>query len=387
MANTLSRLTELAIPNMLFLGAGASKAFGIGDLADVTVTATNIIRNRGFGGLLDHIYDTLIQDPNQGHYKSETDVDIEVILSVLDLITAPESNPAAVGVSTHYIYTLAQLTGSTYQGTVPTRDEYRMIRTDVEKNIADSCNQCNFHLANQLYSRLFSLDSSLVTTSLVNALNEHPRELLFKHIVTTNYDLVLERYDLNGVQPPKHCMRRAFTRGGYEWNEPYLDVDNSEYKLDNIQYLKLHGSTDWWIRSRDNKIVARESPISLLGESYLGRQMIYPAYDKHVSEEPYSYLFNYFRKILNSQDVYIVVGFSFRDPSINNAFRDVLLRRPESRMIIVNRTPNNIRNNISNFPHDKIDVIAKSFEDDELIDELRETLMRPPSGGDTGAQG
>ena len=117
-----------------------------------------------------------------------------------------------------------------------------------------------------------------------------------------------------------------------------------------IQYLKLHGSIDWWIHSRDNKIVMREHPTSLMGETYARRQMIYPVYDKHVSEDPYAALYNYFRGILRHHDMYIVIGYSFRDPSINNAFRDLLNSRPESRMIIVNNDPNAITSRIQNFP-------------------------------------
>ncbi len=364
---------------LLFLGAGASKAFGIGDLSDLTTITTQIIRDMGYGDLLAHIYDTLIGNPNDRRFENENDIDIEVILSILDLLTAPELIPAQIGISTHYIYTLAHRTGTTYSKPTPSRDEYNNIRTAVEEKTVESCNSYNFRLANEYYSRLFTLESS-ITPTYVNALNEHPRGLLFKHIVTTNYDLVLERYDLNRVAPPKHSLQRALTTGDYIWNEPYLDLDDSDYDLSKIQDLKLHGSIDWWIRSRDNKVVARESPTSLVGETYLRRQMIYPVYDKHVSEDPSSYLFNYFRKMLNYHDVYVVIGFSFRDSSINNAFRNALNRRSEARMVIVNRTPQNIRNNIMDFPNDKLDVISRPFGNNELLEELCETLNRPPRG-------
>jgi hypothetical protein len=48
-------------------------------------------------------------------------------------------------------------------------------------------------------------------------------------------------------------------------------------------------------------------------------------------------LYQYFRKMLFREDILIVIGFSFRDPSINNAFADWLSTRPSSRLIIVAR--------------------------------------------------
>ena len=129
---------------------------------------------------------------------------------------------------------------------------------------------------------MFTLEGSATPTYL-NARNETPRILLFKHVVTTNYDLVLERYNKDRINPSKHFLRRGLTRGGYCWDEPYLNLDDAEFDLSKIEYLKLHGSIDWWVRLRDNNVVSRESPISLFGETYLKRQMIYPVYDKHIS--------------------------------------------------------------------------------------------------------
>jgi hypothetical protein len=52
--------------------------------------------------------------------------------------------------------------------------------------------------------------------------------------------------------------------------------------------------------------------------------MVYPIYEKYISKDPFFSLHSYFRKMLYYQDVYIVIGYSFRDPSINNAFAEML---------------------------------------------------------------
>jgi SIR2-like domain len=150
--------------------------------------------------------------------------------------------------------------------------------------------------------------------------------------------------------------------------------------IDDIVYLKLHGSIDWWIRNNDMKIVPREHPFSLMGEAYDKRLMIYPVYDKKVSRQPFASLYNYFRALLQIHDVYIIVGYSFRDQSINDAFIDSLLKNEGSRIVIINRRPDRIMNKIQDFPHNKIDVIKIPFGEDALISELDRVLRREPAG-------
>jgi hypothetical protein len=45
---------------MLFLGAGASHAFGIGQLQDFTIRVNSIFADQGYSELLDHIHQTLV---------------------------------------------------------------------------------------------------------------------------------------------------------------------------------------------------------------------------------------------------------------------------------------------------------------------------------------
>ena len=111
----------------------------------------------------------------------------------------------------------------------------------------------------------------------------------------------------------------------------------------NSEYIKLHGSIDWWLNEQGMIVrsLDRVNPFEVLTD----RSMIYPIYEKFVSKDPFFALYQYFRKILFREDILIVIGFSFRDPSINNAFADWLSTRPSSRLIIVARQEkqNNIR--------------------------------------------
>jgi hypothetical protein len=134
-------------------------------------------------------------------------------------------------------------------------------------------------------------------------------------------------------------------------------------------------SIDWWIRSSDKRIVQREHPMSLRGERYPGQLMVYPVYEKHISEDAYFALHYYFRHLLHINNVYLVVGFSFRDPSINNAFRDALTNKPASRMIIVNSNRKVIENRVNEmFPKNKIEFVEDRFGSSNLSSILKEHL-------------
>jgi SIR2-like protein len=87
----------------------------------------------------------------------------------------------------------------------------------------------------------------------------------------------------------------------------------------NPNYIKLHGSIDWWLDDSQrvvNSLVGPENPFVVLTE----RTIIYPIYEKHITRDPFFTLYEYFRRTLFREDIVIVIGYSFRDLTINNAF-------------------------------------------------------------------
>lgn len=194
---------------------------------------------------------------------------------------------------------------STYNDDLPRQQELDEIRQSIEEVIIDSCMNCDFDRAIEYYDHLFRFESS-ISLDYVNAIERRGHIGLFKHTVTTNYDLILERFDKDydrrfkddRTVPAKHFLGRGFTYGNYRWNEPYLDLTklNLERDPDSIVYLKLHGSIDWWIRNSDQHVVPRECNHSLNGETYDKRLMVFPAYDKKTTRDPFSTLHNIFRR-------------------------------------------------------------------------------------------
>lgn len=366
--------------NMLFLGAGASNAFGVGDLTDWTRKVNDKLTEKGYSHITRHIVETLSNANNRMNARSrffadDEEIDLEVIMSVMDFLLDRNTILQHLGPVAIYLNELRNLSKNP-DFTQLTKKDILTIRNTIENTIVQSCNNYDFEAAKAYYHNLFESLNEL-TITYINASGINPRTQLLNHVATTNYDLILERYDTSITFPARHFFRRGFSRGGYNWNEPYLDLDANDAQ---VEYLKLHGSIDWWFRTRDSKIVPRECTKSLMGERYRTRSMVYPIYEKHVTLEPYASLYSRFRQWISNDEVYIVIGYSFRDPSINNAFGDALTRRNESRLVLINRSPDRIMNRILNFPTDRIDIIRTEFGHEGLIEELRNVLRSIPEG-------
>jgi hypothetical protein len=77
---------------MLFLGAGASKPFGIGDLSDLTKGVYRILKNDGYLEFLENINNTFqVNKDYSTYFLNNESVDMEVLLSVLDFLACSYS--------------------------------------------------------------------------------------------------------------------------------------------------------------------------------------------------------------------------------------------------------------------------------------------------------
>jgi hypothetical protein len=146
-------------------------------------------------------------------------------------------------------------------------------------------------------------------------------------VTTLNYDLVLELYSTDSVGENRlSTILNFFGQRGFNNNNPLMleltkILNQQLHPNERIEYLKLHGSIDWWL-GEDNNIYhdfTGQNPLIRLRE----RMMIYPIYEKYISKEPFFTLYQYFRSLL-FEDIVIIIGYSFADISINNAFIDWL---------------------------------------------------------------
>lgn len=236
----------------------------------------------GYGDLLHSIHEALI---NASTFGSRDEIDMEVILSVLDYRSHPESILEKVGPAGVLLKSQLDSIKAAEESNRIGDKECERIRKRIELLIVEPCSRCNFEKTLLYYSKLFRLDNNHFTES-VDSEGNSVIEQISKHVATTNYDLILERYDHYNIEPERQFLKRGFKRVPrlYEWDEVILNTQNLQNE---VTYLKLHGSINWCLRKRDNNIVPREYSESLYGEEYLRRVMIYPIYGKTMSRKPF----------------------------------------------------------------------------------------------------
>ena len=74
---------------MLFLGAGASKAVGIGDLRDLTDKVDRKLKDEGYETILRNIEDILTKANKRNRFFKSGELDIEAKFSVLNALPNP----------------------------------------------------------------------------------------------------------------------------------------------------------------------------------------------------------------------------------------------------------------------------------------------------------
>jgi hypothetical protein len=159
------------------------------------------------------------------------------------------------------------------------------------------------------------------------------------HLFTTNYDSVVEE----GLSGSRYVCRDGFTdlRPSQPaiWRPTILDAPIfrllPEQRFVNI--YKLHGSLRWRLDKQGAQIVRVETEEKTgersrrFGENVL----LYPASKLPPISEPFGTLYSYFVKKLFSTHGCIVIGFSFRDPYINTVFVDYLRSSKQNLICII----------------------------------------------------
>jgi len=158
-------------------------------------------------------------------------------------------------------------------------------------------------------------------------------------IFTTNYDLILEYYWCEIVQ--------AGLDTNFEWNDSRRMMIISPEKIfserrDKIKLFKLHGSVNWQIEGRTKDVIeTSEKGGSLMGRKYVGELMLYPIAEKQLYLEPFISMLARLNRELQRKNIWIVVGYSFNDPVIEEIFlkhcsekKHLILVHPEAKLIV-----------------------------------------------------
>jgi len=306
---------------MIFLGAGASKVFGLKTLQDMTNLLVENMRVRGHGETVDKILGAL--------REFGLTPDFENIYTTLEALQDPKEGIRKSGAFTAYV---ASQVGF---GNIKEHPEYGALLADFRNLIYDECSiqRGEIERKRSIFDRLFQVvlgrDETRVLTSKTGVIETRAVNI-GNTIVTTNYDVAVELYHRlidTEIGDGFKATRKEYTK----------ELDFQEYgRLPTSRWLiKLHGSI-WQFRQGDRVIQTIADPQSLPLEVSVGEQMmIYPVGEKPILQEPYYSFYSIFKE--QPWNVLIVIGYSFRDEPVNIAILEKLKFKssPRPKLIVV----------------------------------------------------
>ncbi len=176
-----------------------------------------------------------------------------------------------------------------------------------------------------------SLDPFLATLASIldvqNAQTGYMETFLRKHcdsvecIATLNYDQL--------VEASLEKIGRKVDLGLTHWNEKRF----VRFRGQSPKLIKLHGSTDWFIRNEDEIVFPGDVTPSVSPKL---RAMIFGGQsDKLVPNGPFLHLRHQFHRFLQGSSYLLVIGYSFRDLHLNALIRSWIATRQNGKIIIV----------------------------------------------------
>ena len=301
---------------VVFTGAGISAPLGL-----PTTDKFNIGFNTQFMNLLSSY---LVQNKN----------DIEAILSTVEEFID-------FGFIEKVCTTLTQ---NTQYGSSTNRPTYRDYYTQakeslkqIKKEVYAKLSKFNDKSALTLYKTLFE---SIVKSYDTNQIS----------YITTNYDLTfdktIESYHrkFSFIQNIEEIFEDYFHRP--KLGSPYYRYKEIDTGKPYFEYIKLHGSLDW---HKDGGI-CKKSGTTTTPDDPDNMFIIYPGEKLIPDEEPFASMHHMTFKRMLEADIVIVIGFAFRDRTINYIFSNLFQNNTKAKIHIVNPLEIKQYPNDSKFP-------------------------------------
>jgi len=353
--------------DVIFLGAGASKPFGIPTMIEFPNKIEKLLSGEQ-QELFRHIR----------HVLQENGVieDLETIFTVLNEY---RSAGELTKLSPNVLYRYYEEIRKSVNHTKRLERDIESLREQVQQIIRKMCTLKEPDINDKIYETYENFFQSLKdyygfsdTAPLLHIYNFD--------IFTTNYDT---------------CIEIFFDRARFEKDDDNILLDDGvssdrrhwspyNYGDRRNKLFKLHGSIDLQITDRGFIKYFGELP-KVLRERRKGDLMIFPVRGKYVYEYPFFEMFIELRKALLQASKVIIVGFSFRDEAIRDIFRSVILRRENLyrkktgrilRLILIDPMATKVKNKELRSISDKVIPIDGKFEESSTLDALRGALQK-----------
>lgn len=357
---------------IIFLGAGASRVFGI----PTTLEFMDLFENEiGEGNKL---YNDIKSNMNSKNF------DLEVLMTILDDLSKEKGELLRI-ISPHtsaFLLRLSEEKRSTYIESKGLKAEIHELFCRLKEVIRRECLKAvrdKTDLILKVYDGLLGVFAKQFGgdyTSGDGRIRYHRNLMIF----TTNYDTCVETY-LNRRQI-------GFTQGvtpkyGYE----VFDIGAYNDGAARVGVFKLHGSINLFIKDGEiRQLPAFPSEMTYLGEEYGDELMVYPIEASgggYATRSPFLDLFHLFRERIKRDRWWVLIGSSFRDLTICSIMNDVLRLQREGehpKIIFINPRAKEIKEKIkaAGFPSlsSLMNPIETGFGADETFEKLGELLTK-----------
>jgi hypothetical protein len=323
---------------MIFLGAGASKPYGIPTLEEFSEEILSKLRQIGHDEVIENVLSSL--------KEFNMTIDFESFYSILEGLINPISSVQYAGPLTAFLVRNKR--------NLPKGYDYSRVLSDLRRLIYEKCSiissEENFKKVEECMDKLLKAtrqnhcDENSITSG-----NQGVN--IGKTFVTTNYDMALELYFLSREIP---------IIDGYEDSgaivkhfQPSL-LSNPYTSAHSRTVLKLHGSI-WQFLSSNEMIKTKLDPISggLPFKIQVEKEMmIYPTREKDILIYPYFYFFEAFKNIRWTK--LLVIGYSFRDEPVNTAILENMKYTDNSQLIVIDPEVDRAVDNLYQYVPDSI---------------------------------
>ena len=154
------------------------------------------------------------------------------------------------------------------------------------------------------------------------------------------------------------------------------ELRNSKYNsFETIRLFKLHGSIDQYIQGEE--ILKKDIlfPTKTVNGKELLESMIYPMREKEVYKDLFFELFTRLKTSLLSEEICIIIGYSFGDEHIRNIFLDAVKRNQKIKILFGDKNPDQVMKDLEPIK-DNIIPIEGEFGKDTFFERLKEELQK-----------
>lgn len=350
---------------LIFVGAGASKAFGLPTMKDMVSLFEKELESGSEASAYESIKMSL-------QSSLGNDVDLESVFTIIDGILTYK-NPRDLGLFQEYFMMSTMNPEAAFSGPkYPPHDVLSSLRDKFKEFVKKQCTiQTSQHAAiTRLYSRLFArLAPYYGGRAVVAKDGDQYRDW---SIFTTNYDLCLEYFFSN-----QNIQIFSGFKPSYITSRAEMDLDGFVTSNAPVKLYKLHGSLSW-IRFDDGSIVEyRDTPpqTTFDGRQAVGEVVLYPIQQKATYLPPYINMFYHLSSALQSNQDWVVIGYSFNDMVIRDMF--VSNSAPNKRLILVHPHAGQIHTERLSEMKGAIQDLPLRFGTPESIDSIVDAIRKP----------